>query len=319
MDRRQLARIGMIAILAVGSLAAAAQTATHTTLSAETHEVDGKTVTTFAASVVDENGTPVNGAVTLSDRGRTVAGAALDAQGGAEIKLDGMSAGEHTLRAVFAGDAAHQTSASEAVQVHSDAVGVPDFALAISASTLDISAPGGSGDIKATVTPINGFTGFISLSCSGNSVTSGAPGGTSLPVGVACVFNPANLQLTSANPLTADMTLNTASGSQNSQNHPDQLRNSGNPLVLAVLLPGALGIGLVARKRKLFGKATLLVILGGICLVGTTSCAARYNYLHHGPTFTGTQPGTYTITVTAQTSNGVTAASHSQTFALTVK
>jgi hypothetical protein len=63
----------------------------------------------------------------------------------------------------------------------------------------------------------------------------------------------------------------------------------------------------------------VLVMVGAIGVVGTPSCAARYNYLNHGPTFAGTPSGTYTLTITAQTSNGVTASSQSQTLTLVVK
>jgi hypothetical protein len=59
-------------------------------------------------------------------------------------------------------------------------------------------------------------------------------------------------------------------------------------------------------------------MVGAISLLGTTACSARYGYLNHGPTFGGTPLGSYTITVTAQTSNGVTATAHSTPLALTV-
>jgi hypothetical protein len=56
----------------------------------------------------------------------------------------------------------------------------------------------------------------------------------------------------------------------------------------------------------------------GYVEMGTSACNARYYYLNHGPTFTGTLPGTYTMTITAQTSNGVTASTQSQTLTLVV-
>ena len=90
-------------------------------------------------------------------------------------------------------------------------------------------------------------------------------------------------------------------------------------MVLALLLPGVLGVGFLGRKRKLFARAALLALVAVITVLGTSACSARYRYLNHGPTFTGTLPGTYTITITAQTSDGVTASAQSQTLTLVVK
>jgi hypothetical protein len=51
-----------------------------------------------------------------------------------------------------------------------------------------------------------------------------------------------------------------------------------------------------------------------------TACAPRYNYFNHGPPHNLPTPsGTYTLLVTAQSSNGVTAITNSTKFALTVK
>lgn len=313
MGMRRLAHFGMGMVLATG-LAATAQTATHTTIAAETHEVNGKTVATFSTTVVDSDGAPASGVVTLTERGRNISAAVLDAEGKAQIKLDGLTEGNHSLRALYSGDSAHAASQSKSLTVHPETSTTPDFTLDIAPTSLSVKV-GAAGTIVTTITPVNSFTGFISLSCAG------PPGATTLPVGVTCTFAPANLQVTApttANPTavaTANMSLQTA-GPQ-AQNHAPAT-GSRSPLVLAVLLPGVLGLGLLGRKRKLFGGMTLLIMLGAISLIGATACSARYRYLNHGPTFGGTAVGTYTIQVIAQTSNGVTASEHVQTLTLTV-
>jgi len=86
-----------------------------------------------------------------------------------------------------------------------------------------------------------------------------------------------------------------------------------------VLLPGLLAVGLLGRKRKAISRTALLAMVAAIGMIGTSSCAARYKYLNHGPSFDGTLPGTYTLTITAQTSNGVAASQQSQTLTLIVK
>jgi hypothetical protein len=91
----------------------------------------------------------------------------------------------------------------------------------------------------------------------------------------------------------------------------------------AVLLPGTLGLaGLAfsARRRRWLSRLALLGLIGFVSVVGTTACAPRYNYYNHGPPFNlPTPPGSYTLQITAQSSNGITATTHTTQFALTVK
>jgi len=309
--------------LAQASGTSAAQ-ATQTRLTVETGEVAGRTVATFTATAVGEDGHAAAGAITLVERGKTLAGAALSADGVAQIKLDGLAAGDHLISAVYSGDSAHAGSNSESLSVHPLVTATPDFALTINPASLTVAAPGGAASLVVTITPSNGFTGFISLSCSGTGST------TTLPVGVSCTFAPANLQVsaaTTANPTgaaTATMGLQTSTGQQTTGRNEQERRTPGaggssNRLVLAVLLPGMVGLGFQARKRKVLGPLALLLMVGAVSVLGTTACSARYGYLHHGPTFGGTAAGSYTINVTAQTSNGVTAVSHTVPLALTVK
>jgi hypothetical protein len=302
-------------------LAQASAISTQTRLTVETREVAGRTVATFTATAVGEDGHAAAGAVTLVERGKTLAGAALSADGVAQIKLDGLSAGDHLIRAVYSGDSGHVGSKSESLSVHPMVTATPDFALSINPASLTVAAPGNAANLVATITPSNGFTGFISLSCSGTGAT------TTLPVGVTCTFAPANLQVsaaTVANPTgaaNATMDLQTSTGQQTTQLRDGQKPGTANGrgLVLAILLPGMVGLGFLARKRKVLGPLALLLMVGGVSVLGTTACSARYYYLHHGPTFGGTAAGSYTINVTAQTSNGVTAVSHTVPLALTVQ
>jgi hypothetical protein len=310
--------------LGLSGLAQASETAaqaSQTRLTVETREVGGRTVAIFTATAVGEDGRAAGGTIMLIERGKSLAGAALSAEGVAQIKLDGLTAGDHLIRGVYSGDSVHAGSKSESLSVHPLVTGTPDFALTISPASLTVAAPGDAANLVATITPSNGFTGFISLSCSGTGST------TTLPVGVTCAFAPANLQVsaaTTANPTgaaNATMGLQTSTGQQTTQLRDMQKpgNSNGRPLVLAVLLPGMVGLGFLTRKRKVLGPLSLLLMVGAVSVLGTTACSARYYYLHHGPTFGGTVAGSYTINVTAQTSNGVTAVSHTVPLALTVK
>ncbi len=296
-----------------------AQTPTLTTLTSETRDAGGHTIAVFWASVTDNEGAPAKGIVTLVDEGRekraSLASAVLDAEGHAEIRVDSLSAGDHSVRAVFTGGAEQTASQSESVAVHPLATATPDFALAIAPATLTLKE-GTAGTIAVTITPVNSFSGFISLSCAGTGVT------TTLPVGVTCTYSPANLQVNATSPSTATLSIQTSlAGGKHAGNRVPGgpfLASGSKPLMLAVLVPGLLVLGMIGRKRRWYGRAGLLVMLGTVSLLGTAGCAARYNYLNHGPTFGGTPLGSYTLTVTAQSSNGVSAAAHSTSLALTV-
>jgi hypothetical protein len=311
---RRLALTGMSLAMALG-ISAVAQTATHTTLTVETREVDGRTVATTHSSVLAADGSPVAGKVILVDsvqgRSQEIAGAALDSQGNAEIKLDSLAAGDHSLRAVFSGDTERAGSQSEVIVIHPRAITVPDFAVAIAPASLTVKQ-GSAGSLVLSVTPVAGFTGFLSLSCSGTGQT------TVLPVGVTCSYSPANLQVTSANAVTSNLSIQTSTAGGTQAQNNGHVTGSKAPIAIAILLPGTVILLAVSRKRPKLRAFAILIMIGGISILGTTACSARYLYLHHGPGFGGTALGNYTITVTAQTSNGVTAAAHSTSVALTV-
>ena len=319
------------AVAEAGSVASSAA-ATHTMVKAETREVNGRTIATVDLSVESESDSAARGTVALVENGRGVAGAALNAQGKVTITLDGLTPGDHSFEAVYSGDTGHVGSKSESLAVHSNATVTPDFTLTISAASLAIAAPGDSGSLTATVTPVagTGFTGFLSLSCSGPAIATGSSGGSALPFGVSCTYSPANLEVvagTTGNPTgaqSANLSIQTTapSGQESTSGTTGKLdsRGFGKPLVLAVLLPGVFGLGLLARKRGVLLRGTLMLALGVMTLLGMSACNPRYRYLNHPPTYNpGTAAGDYTITVTAQTSNGVSATEHSDSLALTVK
>ncbi len=221
---RRLARKGMVVALAAGfatllaasaALAQSTGTATHTTLTTNSLEVNGRTVTTYSATVVGEDGSPATGVVLLTEQGKNLAGAALDATGQANIRLDGLTAGDHVLTAEYSGDSSHAASQSESVDV-TPAVAAGSFALSIAPTSATVAAPGNSATVVATVTPGSGFTGFVSLSCAGPPVSTGSATDSALPVGVTCMFTPANLQFTASTPLSSTFSVQTTAPADSS-------------------------------------------------------------------------------------------------------
>ena len=320
MNRRRL-RLELVAgfgiasaMLAMPALALAAQSAqglaTQTTLATDLRDQGGRTTAAVAITVSGEDRLPATGAVALSDHGRQLAGAALNAQGQATLVL-ALPAGEHSLRAVYPGDAAHRGSVSEAARVHALASTTPNFQVSVSPATLTLT-PGQSGTVTASVTPENSSAlsapMFVTLSCSG------------LPDEAACTFTPENVEIlpNAATPLTSSMVVVTQAAST-----PSAANRPSNSVAWAFLLPGALGLGGLAwgsRRRPWLQRLSLLALVALVATLGATACNARYNYYNHGPPIPPATPaGSYTVQVTAQSSNGVTAITNSTTLAFTVQ
>jgi hypothetical protein len=284
--------------------------ATQTALTAETRDLDGRTEATVAVTVNGEDGLPATGAVVVSDRGVQVAGAALDAQGQASIVV-ALPAGSHSLTAAYTGDATHRASISQAAQVQAQASSTPNFLVAVAPATMTLS-PGQTGIATASVTPQNSSAlsapMFVTLSCSG------------LPDQASCVFTPENVEIlpNATAALTSTMVIVTQVASSASAAHP-----GSNSVAWAFLFPGVLGLGGLAwgaRRRAWLLRLSLLALVAFVAALGATACNARYDYYHHGPpTNPATPAGTYTVTVSAQSSNGVTAITNSTTMVLTVQ
>jgi hypothetical protein len=308
--------------LAVPSWALAAQSAhgaaTQTRLGVETRDQGGRTQAALEVSVTGDDGRAAAGAVVIDDGGEQLAGGVLDAEGRAKLALD-LAPGDHSLRAVYQGDSTHRSSASEAEAVHADAGPTPDFSISVAPASISLPL-GQTGSVIASIKPVDNTAltapMFVTLSCSG------------LPDQASCTFTPENIEIlptSCADPnaascaLRSTMVLETQLGSGRLER--PRLGHGGNAVSWALVFPGALLLlGLARRRRNWLGKAAVLLLLGLVTTIGATACNARYDYYNHGPPpIPPTPAGTYTLTVTAQSNNGITATTHSTTMVLTVQ
>jgi hypothetical protein len=299
---------------AIPALAAIAPQATQTSLSMETRDLNGRTQATLSIAVVGEDGAAVSGPVVIEDGTRQLAGAVLDANGKAQVTV-GLLPGVHSLRAVYAGDDANLASNSETSQVRALASSAPDFQISINPASISLTA-GQSGNATASVTPVNASAltapMFVTLSCSG------------IPDQSSCVFTPENIEIlpTSTAAINSQMVITTQAAGTRGMASPHS-RPGTHPVALALLLPGALGLAGMAfgaRRRRWLQRLSLVALVGFVSVLGATACAPRYNYYNHGPPYNLPTPaGSYNLTIAAQSSNGVTATTHTTTFALTVK
>ena len=287
--------------------------ATQTTLHADTRDVAGRTRATLSVSVLDSNGEPATGAVVFRDHGTAIAGVSLDAKGQATTTLT-LPQGNHQITAAYQGNSVLSASASQVTPVSATVSGTPDFAVSVNPGSLSLTA-GQSGSVVVSITPSDASAlaspMFVEFSCSG------------LPDQTACTFTPQTVQIlpNATAPVTADLVVATqaASTAQGALSMPAR----SNPVAWAVLLPGVFGLGGLAfgaRRRRWLSRLALMGLLGFIAVLGTTACSPLYYYRNHGPPQNLPTPaGNYNITVTGQSSNGITAITHSTTLALSVK
>lgn len=299
--------------LAVPAWASAATQATQTRLSTEIHDQNGRTQAALSISVTGEEVAPAAGSITIEDNGKPLAGIALKSDGTAQVTID-LAPGSHDLRAIYPGDAVHAASASDPAAVTAQSGSTPDFSIAVNPASMSLTA-GQTGNVTASVTPVNSgaLTApmFVTLSCGG------------MPDQSSCTFTPENVEIlpNATAPITSSMVITTQSAGTRGMVAPES--HGSSPVAWAVLLPGSFllaGVAFAARRRRWLNRLSLVALLAFVSVLGATACAPRYNYFNHGPPYNLPTPaGTYTVNISAQSSNGVTATTHTITFALTVK
>jgi hypothetical protein len=319
-----------LAMIALPAAPVRAQSArSETTLVVRTNGAPGQA--NAMVTVTDENGAPASGIVAIEDGNRQLGSMALNSSGEAKATFD-LPAGEHTLQAVYAGSATLQSSSSRPESAKTETTGTtPDFQVTVTALNPSSLPAGTAGTATLTLTPVNNAAltapMFITLSCSG------------LPNEAACSFTPAELEISTATPAsctngspatacppTSSIVIQTQGPGVG---HTSMLRTPGGPmeqptrLALALLFPGVFALGGLAwgtRRRRWLSRVLVLAALGAVTVMGATACNPQYHYYHNGiPANPATPTGNYTITVTAQSSNGITAITHSTTLAMTVK
>jgi len=321
-----------LALLMLPVAAIAQSVATETSMNVTTSDRGGQTKTAVQMIVTGADGLPATGAVSIVDGGQQLAQVALNPTGRASAVLN-MPGGEHNLRAVYSGDPTHSASTSVSTLVQTQVSAAPSFGLTLApvapAALPLVLTAGNSGTVNVTIVPVNpsALTSpmFVTLSCSG------------LPNQASCTFTPDNVEilpttptscpsgsLASACPPVSSLVLQTQAGGTAGQLQPPAAYTRGSgPVAWSFLLPGVLGLSGLAwgsRRRAWLSKLALVALVGLVTILGTTACNPRYYYFHHGPPTTLPTPtGTYTVTVTGQSSNGITAITQNTTMVLTVQ
>ncbi len=228
----RVAGFTIVAALPLLAAPSAPRVATQTSLAVDAHDQSGRTRVSLAVAVTASDDATPTGNIEIRDNSQPLAGVPLNTQGRAALVLD-LAAGEHSITASYSGDAAHTASVSEFKGVHALATSGADFAISVNPTSLSLTA-GQSGSAIATITPENSSVltspMFVTLSCSG------------LPDQSSCTFTPENIEIlpnATAN-ITSSMVI------QTQQQEGLLLRPGTRNVALAILLPGALGLGCLA-------------------------------------------------------------------------
>jgi Bacterial Ig-like domain (group 3) len=282
-------------------------TATQTALTVSTDNAGSRTKATLTAQVSSVNGSDVPAGVVNFRSGNSDLGSVVvNGEGKAALTTNNLTAGSHTVVALYEGDSSHSTSISPSSQVDAAAATVATFTIAAAPTSLNIAA-GAFATSVVTITPVNGFDAYVSLSCG------------ELPINTTCVFSPTNVPAacttgaggqTTCTPVVSTLQIQTLAPSGTQTPTTSAVRNPHGELrAYAFGLPVLFGLagglaGLGTKRRRGVSKVVLVVFLFA-GMMAMTACREQYNYFNHGPTANaGTPAGTYAITINSVSTTG---------------
>lgn len=239
------------------------------------------TSSTLSAQVTPTlSGRPTpTGTVTFMD-GTTLLGSSTLADGEANVDISQLMVGTHSITFQYSGDANFQpNTVSNTISVTT--APAPDFTISSSASALNIT-PGQNGTVKLTIAANAGLSGTVDFACTG------------LPAESTCTFSPASLTVTPGQSGNVTMTIATASSSSAMMQLP-----LGITATKALASFGFLfAIPLYSRRRLRLWTLMGLMMLG---LSSLSGCGGSNSSMGTQPN-TGSPAGTYSVTVTATSS-----------------
>lgn len=226
------------------------------------------------------------GTVTFMDGATTIGTQQLDASGSATITTSSLNVGVHSLVASYAGDSNYSAVSSPALSES-----ITDFQVSIPQSSQTVGA-GASATFVVSVTPLAGFSGDVTFTCTG------------LPALAQCGSATANV---TSGPTNVNVVVNTAAAAS------AQSRLASTSIYYCVLL-GAFSFCYVSRKRRgLFAgsSAVLLIALA----IGLSGCGGG-SKVSSQP---GTPSGTTSFTITASTTQNGVSVTHTSKATLIVQ
>lgn len=231
------------------------------------------------------------------------------------LNTSALSSGGHTVTAAYSGDSTYAGSRGTLVASDNSLTPIdvisstsPDFSITSCTATTTAKAGGTAPGIIFTFTPVQGFTGTITLSVSASqSVAAGyAFTPTSTPADTVTINSSAAVPVTftlsayQSSAQSATAKLKVASNHPPTTRLPWYITGSGATLACMFLL--------VLPRRRRWGALLAVIISAGI-VSGAAGCSSGGGSSSNPtnpttPVITPAAPGTYNITITAIASNG---------------
>ncbi len=244
------------------------------------------------------------GTVTFMDGASVLGTATVNGSGVATLSTSALTAGTHSITAVYGGDANFVGSTSAALIQLILAVS-PDYTLSANPTSATLRA-GGSASFVITATADQYFNGTVSFSCG------------ALPRGVSCSFSPATLNPRSGSPAQTTLTVSTTANTAVLTLPTSPARNGGGVLFALLGGAGAFGsllLGGMSRRRRI---AIAFAVIG-LFVLGLAACGGGGS---SAPPQTGTPVGAATVQVTATATAGTSggnAAAHNLSVTVNVQ
>jgi hypothetical protein len=242
------------------------------------------------------------GTVKVMDGTTQLSAQTLGADGVVTFSTSTLTSGTHNISAVYSGDSNFNPHTVSLVQV----VNGPNFAINTTPASGTLNS-GNSATFSVAVSPMYGFNGSVSLTCSVSPTPALAP---------TCSLSPTSVAVPASGSATANLTVSTTAAMTSLVDPP--FRNGWRPLyalwlpIFGLTLMGAgLGRGQIGRK-----KIIVSVVFTGLLLIALgpqSACGSGGSTSHVGSS--GTPSGKYTVTVNA--ASGPT--THTTSVTLTVQ
>jgi hypothetical protein len=222
---------------------------------------------------------------------------ALNPSGYATFTTSTLTAGTHPITAVYAGSTTYAASTSQPLQqlvtsaLTSASTG---FLLQVNPTAISVGV-GNTASVGVSIAALNNFNQAVQLSCTG------------MPSGATCTFAQTTIPIGGGK---TTFTLSPAAPSACGSGSSDFVATSGFGTPLSLLVISAFGFFFVRKRKRLVQGLTLAIAL---CLLPVLNgCSTRC-------TDFGTQPGVYTITVTATAMPATSGTSITQTSTQTIQ
>jgi len=261
---------------------------TTTTLTSSLNPAASGQAITLTATVTPAAGSGIPAGTVTFLSGSSTLGTATLSGGTATWSASGLTVGNDSITVAYSGNSHFAASSSSPlVQV----VNATPFSAAPSGSSSATVTAGQAATFSVSFTPGTASSQTVSLSCSG-----GPPAST-------CMVSPSTIGLSGTTAASAKVTVQTTANGAAVVRHPGPFANFGGgpipspsstspqPGIVVVLGLALVVVVCVGRRRSVVLAGMLLALL---LLAGCGGSSG-------GPS--GTRPGTYTVTVTAQSGN----------------